>query len=561
MAVDEPIPATSSGARGASSGSAGGEVDGAVPLVEMRGITKAYPGVLANDEVDLVLRRGRVHALLGENGAGKSTLVKILYGLLEPDAGELLWQGEPVRVSSPAVARRLGIAMVFQHFSLFESMTVLENIALGMALDADETLAARVREVSTRYGLPLDPERPVHSLSVGARQRIEICRCLLQEPALLVMDEPTSVLTPQEVGELFETLERLAAEGTAILYISHKLDEIRRLCDEATILRGGRRVASADPARESAASLAALMMGEEIGASDDPRHRERKGVAGFGEAGGRAGDDAVVEVGDPKSEAVPRLLVEGVDLPAAERHASALHDITLAVHGGEIVGIAGVAGNGQDELMALLAGERRLPSNAGADGAIIRLDGRDITTLDAGARRARGLCAVPEERLGHAAVPGMTLAENAFLTAHRRRPLRRGGLIAPGASRRFAAEIIDRFDVRCDGPSSLAASLSGGNLQKFVVGREILQEPAVLVLSQPTWGVDAGAARTIHEALRALAARGSAVLVVSQDLDELMALSGRIGALCAGRLSAFHATASVGVREVGLLMGGESLAA
>ena len=561
MAVDEPIPATSSGARGASSGSAGGEVDGAVPLVEMRGITKAYPGVLANDEVDLVLRRGRVHALLGENGAGKSTLVKILYGLLEPDAGELLWQGEPVRVSSPAAARRLGIAMVFQHFSLFESMTVLENIALGMALDADETLAARVREVSTRYGLPLDPERPVHSLSVGARQRIEICRCLLQEPALLVMDEPTSVLTPQEVGELFETLERLAAEGTAILYISHKLDEIRRLCDEATILRGGRRVASADPARESAASLAALMMGEEIGASDDPRHRERKGVAGFGEAGGRAGDDAVVEVGDPKSEAVPRLLVEGVDLPAAERHASALHDITLAVHGGEIVGIAGVAGNGQDELMALLAGERRLPSNAGADGAIIRLDGRDITTLDAGARRARGLCAVPEERLGHAAVPGMTLAENAFLTAHRRRPLRRGGLIAPGASRRFAAEIIDRFDVRCDGPSSLAASLSGGNLQKFVVGREILQEPAVLVLSQPTWGVDAGAARTIHEALRALAARGSAVLVVSQDLDELMALSGRIGALCAGRLSAFHATASVGVREVGLLMGGESLAA
>ena len=592
MAVDEPIPATSPAAspavspaaRDASPSAVGGEADVGVPLVEMRGITKAYPGVLANDAVDLVLGRGRVHALLGENGAGKSTLVKILYGLLEPDAGELRWRGEPVRVTSPAAARRLGIAMVFQHFSLFESMTVLENIALGMALDADETLAARVREVSSRYGLPLDPERPVHTLSVGARQRIEICRCLLQEPALLVMDEPTSVLTPQEVGELFATLKRLAAEGTAILYISHKLDEIRRLCDEATILRGGRRVASADPAVESAASLAALMMGEEVGASADLLRREG------GSAGSRADGPGVerVENGSPEIESPenegserenestaparageaapdrsPRLLVEGVTLPAAERHASALHDISLAVHGGEIVGIAGVAGNGQDELMALLAGERRLPGSAstGSGGALIRLDGQDVAALDAGARRALGLCAVPEERLGHAAVPGMTLAENAFLTAHRRRPLRRGGLIAPGASRRFAAEIIERFDVRCDGPSSLAASLSGGNLQKFVVGREILQEPAVLVVSQPTWGVDAGAARAIHEALRALAARGSAVLVVSQDLDELMALSDRIGALCAGRLSAFHATASVGVREVGLLMGGESLAA
>ena len=558
----------------------------AAPLVEMRGITKAYPGVLANDGVDLALGRGRVHALLGENGAGKSTLVKILYGLLEPDAGELCWKGEAVRVESPAAARRLGIAMVFQHFSLFESMSVLENIALGMALDADAALATRVREVSARYGLPLDPERPVHTLSVGARQRIEICRCLLQAPELLIMDEPTSVLTPQEVDELFSTLRRLAAEGTAILYISHKLDEIRRLCDEATILRGGRRVASADPAAESAASLAALMMGGDAGGPADLLRRGEpvgsrasatvddgadNGVSGGapradGESESGGSGSGRASTGVPRADRsvpnrTPRLLVEGITLPAAERHASALHDISLAVHGGEIVGIAGVAGNGQDELVALLAGERRPAANVGAGGAAILLDGQDVAALDAGARRARGLCAVPEERLGHAAVPGMTLAENAFLTAHRRRPLLRGGLIAPGASRRFAAEIIERFDVRCDGPSSLASSLSGGNLQKFVVGREILQEPAVLIVSQPTWGVDAGAARTIHEALRALAARGSAVLVVSQDLDELMALSERIGALCAGRLSAFYATASVGVREVGLLMGGESLAA
>ena len=546
----------------------------------MHGITKAYPGVLANDRVDLAIRAGRVHALLGENGAGKSTLVKILYGLLQPDAGRIVWKGRDVRVGSPAEARRLGIGLVFQHFSLFDSLTVLENIALGMALDADAALAARIREVSTRYGLPLDPERPVHTLSVGARQRIEICRCLLQEPELLIMDEPTSVLTPQEVAELFETLRRLAGEGTAILYISHKLDEIRRLCDEATILRGGRRVAEADPSEESAASLAAMMMGTALadgapaatlatlgaGATDATRAVGDTGGAasvplpseGSSVRGARANGAFGDEVRPPgsSSDGPARLTLDDVSLEAGEAHAIALRGLALDVAGGEIVGIAGVAGNGQDELTSLLGGETRL-----ADGEAIRLDGRGIGRLDAGARRRLGLCTVPEERLGHAAVPTMTLAENAFLTGHHRRPLRRLGLYSGAASRRFAAEIIERFDVRCNGPSSLAGSLSGGNLQKFVVGREILQAPDVLVVSQPTWGVDAGAAAVIHAALRELAASGSAVLVVSQDLDELMALTDRIGALCAGRLSAFHPTASVGAREVGLLMGGEALAA
>jgi len=550
----------------------------AAPLVELRGITKAYPGVLANDAVDLTVRSGSVHALLGENGAGKSTLVKVLFGLLQPDAGAISWQGRETRILSPAEARRLGIGMVFQHFSLFESLTVLENIALGMAVDADAVLAGRIVEVSTRYGLPLDPDSAVHTLSVGIRQRIEICRCLLQEPALLIMDEPTSVLTPQEVGELFTTLRRLASEGTAILYISHKLDEIRDLCDEATILRGGKRVASVDPRKQSANHLAASMMGDTVAsgalASEAPAN---KSVANSGditlvgrEPEGRmpaleAGTEPESETGqilrrEPRPDARPespvRLRLKAVSLPATASEAIALHDISLDVHGGEIVGIAGVAGNGQDELMRVIAGEVCLPR-----AEAVQLDGRGVAHRHAGQRRRLGLGVVPEERLGHAAVPSMTLTENAYLTGHHRRALGRGGFLFRGASRRFATEVIERFDVRCNGAESTAASLSGGNLQKFVVGREILQAPTVLVVAQPTWGVDVGAAGVIHKALRELADSGAAVLVISQDLDELMGLSDRIGAICAGRLSALHTTASVGVREVGLLMGGGALAA
>jgi len=519
----------------------------AAPLVELRGITKAYPGVLANDAVDLTVRSGSVHALLGENGAGKSTLVKVLFGLLQPDAGTISWQGRETRIVSPAEARRLGIGMVFQHFSLFESLTVLENIALGMAVDADAALASRIVEVSTRYGLPLDPDSAVHTLSVGIRQRIEICRCLLQEPALLIMDEPTSVLTPQEVGELFGTLRRLASEGTAILYISHKLDEIRDLCDEATILRGGKRVASADPGKQSANHLAALMMGDTL--ASDALASEPAATRGDISLGRREPE------GRPE-ETTARLRLEAVSLAAGASQAIALHDVSLDVHGGEIVGIAGVAGNGQDELMRVIAGEVCLPR-----AEAVQLDGRGVAHRHAGLRRRLGLGVVPEERLGHAAVPSMTLTENGYLTGHHRRALGRGGFLFRGASRRFATEVIERFDVRCNGAESLAASLSGGNLQKFVVGREILQAPTVLVVAQPTWGVDVGAAVVIHKALRELADSGAAVLVISQDLDELMGLSDRIGAICAGRLSALHATASVGVREVGLLMGGGALAA
>lgn len=496
-------------------------------LVDMRGITKSYPGCLANDNVDLTIHAGRIHALLGENGAGKSTLVKVLYGLLQADAGEIVWRGNAVTIASPAKARDLGIALVFQHFSLFESMSVLENIAMGMASSANDNLARQIIDVSNRYGLPLDPERAVYTLSVGERQRIEIVRCLLQSPKLLIMDEPTSVLTPQEVNDLFVTLRRLAEEGVAILYISHKLNEIKTLCDEATILRGGKRVATADPREESAESLAALMMGSEVEATQRSQRVRAEDV---------------------------RLQLNSASLSVAEQHQVPLRELQLSVHAGEIVGIAGVAGNGQDELMQAIAGEVKFN-----DPKKLLINGQAAGHLSPGERRQAGLCSVPEERLGHASVPSMSLTENAFLTAHHRLGLTQGLFLKTGKSRNYAEQVIQSFNVQCKDSQAAASSLSGGNLQKFIVGRELEQRPDVLVVSQPTWGVDAGAAAAIHRALQKLADEGAAVLVVSQDLDELMLISDRIGALCAGRLSQFYPTESVSVQQVGLLMGGATL--
>ncbi len=499
---------------------------GDCPRVSMRSITKAYPGVLANDNVDLDIRVGEIHALLGENGAGKSTLAKVLYGLLQPDAGELHWLGKRLTLSNPLQARKIGISMVFQHFSLFESLTVMENIALGVAAPANDTLRRRINEVSAHYGLLIDPDRDVFSLGVGERQRIEIVRCLLQEPKLLIMDEPTSVLTPQEVDDLFVTLKRLAREGVSILYISHKLDEIRQLCDAATVLRGGKKVATAIPRQESAASLAALMIGEDV----QPATRLSDTVSGS-----------------------PVFALNDLSVLGGSHQALSLQGLNLTVHAGEIVGIAGVAGNGQDELLSVIAGELRVYPES-----MIWLKGEMIAHWSAGQRRRYGLCSVPEERLGHAAVPTMTLSENTLLTGFHRQPLCAAGLVARTRCKQAAQRIIESFSVQCDGPASLATSLSGGNLQKFVVGREMLQSPDVLVVSQPTWGVDAGAAAAIHKALQNMVKAGAAVLIVSQDLDELMALSNRIGALCAGRLSSFYPTQDVNAQQVGQLMGGQS---
>ena len=493
------------------------------PRLELAGITKRFPGVLANDQVSFAVRPGEIHALLGENGAGKSTLVKMIYGIMEPDAGEIRWNGAAVAVPNPRFARKLGIGMVFQHFSLFEAMTVLENIALGMdAKIPQRELEARIREVMAQYGLKLDPHRVVSTLSVGERQRIEIVRALLVDPSLLIMDEPTSVLTPQEVDQLFVVLRQLASEGCSILYISHKLHEIKALCETATILRAGRVVATCDPRQETSRSMAEKMIG---GSLKDIVKKDRT----FG---------------------APKLVVTDLSMTPGGDFGTALVDVSFEVRAGEILGIAGVAGNGQNELLLCLDGEV-----ATAPGAIT-IDGAAVGALHPSGRRKRGLCAVPEERNGHAAVADFTLADNAVLTARDRLGMVSAGLIRAGAAKTYAGEVIVNFAVKALGPGATAGSLSGGNLQKFIMGREILQKPSVLVVNQPTWGVDAGAASAIHQALVDLAASGSAIVVISQDLDELLSLCDTLAVINEGRLSAKMTVGEVSIEEIGLLMGG-----
>jgi simple sugar transport system ATP-binding protein len=496
-------------------------------LLEVVGLSKAYPGVVANDDVSFDVSLGEIHALLGENGAGKSTLVKAIYGLVHLDAGEMRLMGAHYAPRSPVAARRAGVSMVFQHFSLFEALSVAENIALGMEdPPARRDLARKIREVSAAYGLPLDPDRLVGDLSVGQRQRVEIVRCLLQSPKLLIMDEPTSVLTPQEVELLFGTLRKLRSEGVSILYISHKLEEIRVLCDRATILRGGRVVATCTPAQETARSLAEMMIGQALATPG-------------------------AQVFDPGPVV---LSLRGLNLPSTDHFGVSLRDVTLELRAGEVLGIAGVAGNGQDELMLALSGERPVAAEA------LWIEGRPAGHLGPNARRSLGLLAAPEERLGHAAAPEMTLAENAFLTGQRRMNLARAGFLEFDRIEDFAGAIIRRFDVRTPGTDAKARALSGGNLQKFVIGREILQDPTVLVVNQPTWGVDARAAAVIHAALRDLALKGAGVLVISQDLDELMEISDTFAVLAGGRLSAPVPKAEIDVESLGRLMGGAEVA-
>jgi ABC-type uncharacterized transport system ATPase subunit len=491
------------------------------PRLALHGITKRYGDLVANESIDLSVAPGEIHAVLGENGAGKSTLMKIIYGVTQPDAGSIDWEGRRAAIHNPAQARRLGIGMVFQHFSLFETLTVAENIAL--ALDeriAPAQLAARINEVSQRYGMPIDPQRLTHGMSVGERQRVEIVRCLLQRPRLLIMDEPTSVLTPQAVVVLFATLRRLADEGLSILYISHKLDEIRALCDVATVLRNGRVTGNAIPAEESNASLARLMVGSEL--------KECKL--------------------QPREPGETRLELQNLSLATEDPFGTPLREINLQVRSGEIVGVAGVSGNGQKELLAAISGETLCEP---ADG--VRIGGLDVGRLHAAQRRQLGLCFVPEERLGRGTVPAMNLADNCVLTGATV-GLVRHGLLQHRAARAFARETIAQYGVKCDGETAPAESLSGGNLQKFIVGREIRLAPRVMLAAQPTWGVDLGASMLIRQALIDLRDAGTAVLVVSEDLDELFAICDRLAVLTRGCLTAAVPTAQLAVETVGLWM-------
>jgi simple sugar transport system ATP-binding protein len=486
--------------------------------LSLSGISKQYPAVKANDGVSLQVQPGEIHAVLGENGAGKSTLMKIIYGAVRPDAGEIRWNGDLVQIANPQQARALGIAMVFQHFSLFDTLTAAENVWLGLdkALPLPQ-VTERIRQVSKEYGLEVDPLRPVHTLSVGERQRVEIVRALLTDPQLLILDEPTSVLTPQAVAMLFVTLRQLAAKGCSILYISHKLDEIRSLCHHCTVLRGGKVTGEVDPTLETNASLSRLMIGAE---PPQLQHREA-----------RLGALA--------------LEVSALSLPTSDPFGTALSGIGFEVRAGEIVGVAGVSGNGQQELMAALSGE-----DPRATRGSVRLFGTDISRAAPRQRRALGLHFVPEERLGRGAVPTMSLAQNTLLT--RTENVGAGGWIRSAAVRKLSDELIRRFNVKAGGPDAAAKSLSGGNLQKFIVGREVQAGPKLLIVSQPTWGVDVGAAAQIRGELLKLRDEGCALLVVSEELDELFEISDRLLVIAQGRVSP-----SVPVRDATVEMIGE----
>jgi ABC-type uncharacterized transport system ATPase subunit len=495
------------------------------PLVSLQGIVKRFGTFVANDAISLDLAKGEIHALLGENGAGKSTLVKILYGLLEPSEGTILFEGRPVELANPEAARSLGIGMVFQHFSLFENLTVADNIALVLPQSERlDSLPARIAGIAERYGIELEATRPVWTLSAGERQRIEIARCLLQDPKLLILDEPTSVLTPQEADRLFVTLERLRGEGRALLYISHRLDEVKRLCDRATILRMGKVVATCDPRQESARSLAALMVGAQV---------------------------KEVKPAPAHPAGAERLVVQDLTMPSPQMHGTALADISFSVRGGEVFGIAGIAGNGQSELFAALSGEEK------ADAAQrILIDAAPLGAKGITARRRCRAAFVPEERNGHAAAPDFTLSENTILSRNATGGLIQMGFLLRKAARLLSNQIVTTFDVRKAGADPLARTLSGGNLQKFVVGREMLREPAVFVVNQPTWGVDAAASAAIRQAIVDLSARGAAIVVISQDLDELFEIADRIAVLHDGRLSKSRPVRELSREEIGLLMGG-----
>ena len=495
---------------------------GAPPRLQLAGITKRYPSVVANDGISLTVQPGEVHAVLGENGAGKSTLMKIIYGAVKPDEGQMHFNGQPVQVRNPQEARALGIAMVFQHFSLFDTLTVAENVWLG--LDKSLQLAEvtrRIAATAAQYGLDVDPARPVYTLSVGEMQRVEIIRALLTNPKLLILDEPTSVLTPQAVEKLFVVLRKLASEGCSILYISHKLHEIRALCTACTVVRGGRVTGVCDPRQESNASLSRLMIGAEPPALAHSAPRVGATV----------------------------LRTQALSLPRVDQFGVDLYDIDLEVHAGEVVGIAGISGNGQKELLQALSGE-----DARAPAAMVQIAGQNAARLDPRQRRALGLHFVPEERLGRGAVPSLSLAHNLLLT--------RSDAVGPGGWLRMrqlqaqARGIIERFQVKAGGPDAAAKSLSGGNLQKFIVGREIGARPKLFIVSQPTWGVDVGAAAQIRAALLEMRDQGCAVLVVSEELDELFEISDRLYVLAKGRLSPSVPRAQATVAQIGEWMSG-----
>jgi len=493
----------------------------------MRSISKRFPGVLANDRVDFEAAAGEVHALLGENGAGKTTLMNVLTGLYRPDEGEIEIHGERVDFQSPRDALDAGIGMVHQHFRLVETLTVAENMTLGWHTPRF-WLGARagrrqVRDVSGSLGMPVDPDARVWQLSVGEQQRVEIVKAVFRGSRVLILDEPTAVLTPQEVEQLFATLRLMAREGHAVIVITHKLHEVMAVADRITVLRGGRAVATVPVSEVTLRSLAGLMVGREIAEARrvEPQHSPGELV----------------------------LEVDGLTT-AGDRGGLAVDDVSLGIRAGEILGVAGVAGNGQRELAETVYGIRR------AEAGRVRVHGKALRAGDPRAAIAAGVAHVPEDRLGTGLAPSLSIASNVSLKTYRSPPMSRGPLLLVRRMRERALALIRRYDVKAPGPDVPVRNLSGGNLQKLVLGREFDGEPRVLVAGQPTRGLDVGAIETVHAYLREAAAAGVAVLLFSEDLDEIRALADRIVVMYEGALVGELDPASASVEDIGLLMAG-----
>jgi simple sugar transport system ATP-binding protein len=519
---------------GTSGGGVGATVVPEVPAVRLSGITKRFPGVVANSDITFSVRRGTVHALVGENGAGKSTLMKTLYGMHQPDEGTIEIGGRRVTFASPADAIAVGIGMVHQHFMLADNLTVWENIVLGSepasGLGVLRTRDAidKINDIAARYGLGVDPRALVENLGVGARQRVEILKVLYRGAKILILDEPTAVLVPQEVDELFDNLRELKSEGLTIVFISHKLDEVRAIADEITVIRRGTTVGTADPKTVTNRQLAEMMVGSEL---PTPELRESTVT-----------DRAVLELA-------------GVGSVDADGRA-VLSDVSLTIHAGEILGIAGVEGNGQAELVDAIMGIRTLSAGS------VHLQGADITHRSTLARREAGIGFIPEDRHRQGLILEGSLWENRILGHQTRAPSSNGWLLTRAAARADTRRIVDQFDVRTPGIEVKASSLSGGNQQKLIVGREMSGEPVLLIASHPTRGVDVGAQAAIWEHLREARANGLAVLLISADLEELIGMSDAITVILRGSLVGRYDPRHVTPEQLGSAMtgaGGEGL--
>ena len=495
-------------------------------LIEFNNITKKFPRVIANNKVSFNINKSTVHALLGENGAGKSTLVKVLYGLLEPEEGHINFNNEILKINSPSEARKKGIGMVFQHFSLFESLTVRDNLILGIEENISYSkLQQQLEDISSKYNLPLDLEAPITSLSAGEKQRVEIVRILLQDPQLLIMDEPTSVLTPQEVESLFITLNALVKEGRTILYITHKLEEVISLCNEVTIMRNGKVIDSCSTENQTAKSLATKMLGRKL----EELKTDYTHIKDF-----------------------INFKAKKISCTFNDPFFTDLKNISFEVKEGEIFGIAGVAGNGQSELMDILIGE-----NCSIDSGEIIFKKNNIESFNPQQRRDLSIAFVPENRLGHSAVPELTLSENILLSQFPNNNFSNHGILNNNFIEDHTKEVINNFNVVTPGSDVKASSLSGGNLQKFVIGREISSNPKLLIISHPTWGIDAGAEYSIRQSLINLAKNGTSIIVLSQDIDELIEITHRMAVIYNGSLSESFITKEIDITKLGLLMGGK----